>query len=93
MPALANAARALMAMPDTALPPFEPESKDLDLANAADNMRNADSAIDRLHKKHGDDADSRSDYHQIAAERLELLDVLASEPSNIARSGFRLTRA
>lgn len=79
--ALANASRALLGMPNEALPSFEPDVKDLDLSNAAYEMRNVDGAIDRLHKKHGDDADGRKDYHQLEAKRDEALNALAKTKS------------
>jgi hypothetical protein len=79
--ALANASRALLAMPDEAIPPFAEQASDLDLLNAAYQMRNSDSALDRLHKRHGDDADRRDDYRRIEAERDEALGILATRRS------------
>jgi hypothetical protein len=43
--ALANAARALLAMPNEALPAFEPERKDLNLINATSEMNKSDAAL------------------------------------------------
>jgi hypothetical protein len=77
--ALANAAKALLAMPAEALPPegFEGQRMDLDVINATTHMQNADAAIDRLHKQY-DDADCRDDYYQHNVERDTALEVLRS---------------
>jgi hypothetical protein len=72
--ALANAARALLQMPNEALP-FDPVSKDLDLVNAIYHMHNADSEIDRIHEKHGDDACDRDDYQQCEEDRVVAIDL------------------
>jgi hypothetical protein len=78
--AFANAARALLAMPNEALPAFEPERKDLDLINATCEMHKGDAAIDHLHETY-DDADSRDDYYQHNVERDAALEVLRSTPA------------
>ncbi len=75
--ALENAVRALLDLPNGALP-FAPESKDLDLANAVFATQNANSRIDRLQERHGDDADGRDDYQKCEDERDQALDTLAS---------------
>jgi hypothetical protein len=79
LPALANAARALLAMPDEALPPFVSIVPDLDLLNAATEMQEADATIERLHRRHGDHADGRGDYQEVEAKRHNALDILAGE--------------
>jgi hypothetical protein len=65
-------------MPSEALPVFEPQRKDLDLINATCDMHKGDAAINHLHDKYGDDADSREDYHQLNAERDTALETLRS---------------
>jgi hypothetical protein len=77
--ALANAARALLAMPNEALPSFDPVRKDLDLINAVFEMQTRDAAINHLHEKYGDDADSRGDYRQLEVERFAALETLRAE--------------
>jgi hypothetical protein len=74
--ALANAARALLDMPDEALPPFSRIQRDLALVNATHEMHSQDGAIDRLHKQFGDDADERADYHHAQHERYKALKIL-----------------
>jgi hypothetical protein len=91
--ALANAVRALLAMPDEALPPFAPEAKDLHLSNAVYDVENCDSAIDRLHDKFGDDADSRDDYHGLEDERDVALDVLRSKRARTSNGMVAKARA
>ena len=66
--------RAILAgaasLPALALPAAINDAPDLDLLNAATEMQASDAAIDRLHKRHGDDADSRDDYQDRKSTRL-----------------------
>lgn len=92
-PAVANAARALLAMPDEALPPSAEQAPDLDLINATNNMHNADCSIDRMHKKYGDDAHYRDDYNKLQIEREEALDLLATRRSRSSNGIIAKARA
>ena len=77
--------RAILAgassLPALALPAAIYDAPDLDLLNAATEMQASDAAIDRLHKRHGDDADSRDDYHAVEAKRDRALDIPAGQPA------------
>jgi hypothetical protein len=72
-------------MGDERLPPFANEAHDVDLANATFRVSNADLALNRLYRKHGDDADSRGDYQRVDAACDEELDILANTPSRTSR--------
>jgi hypothetical protein len=76
-------------MPDEALPPFANAAPDLDLLNAATEMQDSDAAIERLHKRHGDDADSRDDYHAVEDKRYLALDILAGKRRRTPREWLR----
>jgi hypothetical protein len=45
------------------------------------NIRDADFAIERLHDKHGDDAESREDYTDADGKRWDAIDILATKPA------------
>jgi hypothetical protein len=53
----------------------------IDLATAAAELKAAYEAVDSMHKKYGDDADSRKDYLKLADRRSKLLDLLGSTPA------------
>lgn len=76
---MANAVRALTAMPNDALPAWENARPDLDLINAADNQIKGSLALDRLYDKHGDAADSRDDYAAIEKHEMRAIRTLHSK--------------
>ena len=54
---------------------------DADLVQAAHGMEAADEAIDNLHDKFGDDADSRADYHAMQRQRNDHIATLIVVPA------------
>jgi hypothetical protein len=53
----------------------------IDLAAAAAELTSIDAAIEAMHKKYGDDADSRKDYRRLSGRRFDLLHILGSTPA------------
>src|ERR1700674_1958704 len=75
----------------------EKHARKADLAAAAAELKAIDGTLDGLHKKYGDDADSRKDYLKLAAHRLKILYLLGSTPAQSqsdieAKGGSTLTR-
>ncbi len=52
------------------------------LVNAANEMRAIDQALEDLHRKYDDDADSREDYLTLAGRRLENIATLITVPAS-----------
>jgi hypothetical protein len=52
-----------------------------DLAANAAELKAIGGALDRMHLKYGDDADSRQDYLKLADRRIELLQIFGSTPA------------
>ena len=56
---------------------------DGELRQASNDLVEIDAAIERLHKKYGDDADSRGDYHELEARRDDAIGTLSSVPASL----------
>jgi hypothetical protein len=54
---------------------------DAEMTAAVAEIATIDDVIAAMHKKYGDDADSRDDYIDLADRRLDLLEMLGSTPS------------
>jgi len=54
---------------------------DVELVEAAAGLDSTDRAIEDMHKKHGDDADSRDDYHALEETRDEHIATLITVPA------------
>ena len=55
---------------------------DGELRQASDDIVEIDAAIERLHKKYGEAADSRDDYHELEARRDDAIGTLISVPAS-----------
>ena len=55
---------------------------DGELRQASDDLVEIDAAIERLHKKYGDDADSRDDYRELEERRNDAIGTLSSVPAS-----------
>ena len=64
----------LAAVPAFAAPP----QVDGELRQALNDLVEIDAAIERLHKKYGDDADSRGDYRELEERRNDAIGTLSS---------------
>jgi hypothetical protein len=82
--AVAGAASAVAAgsLAAAAMPlPVPQGALDTELVQAAHGMEAADKAIDSLHDKFGDDADSRADYHALQRQRNDHIATLIVVPA------------
>jgi len=74
-------ALALAAVPASAVSLDNPQG-DGELRQASDDIVEIDAAIERLHKKYGEAADSRDDYHELEARRDDAIGTLISVPAS-----------
>ena len=65
---------------------------DSDLVHDAQDLQIIDQALDDLHRKYGDDADSREDYLALADRRLENIATLINTPAH-SMAGIRAKTA
>jgi hypothetical protein len=76
---LAAAAMAPNSIPQAVTVPNG--SADAEMTAAVAEIATIDDALTAMHKKYGDDADSRDDYLEFADRRLDLLEMMGSTPS------------
>ena len=79
--AAGGTALALAAVPALAVSLDNPQI-DGELHQALDDLVEMDAALAALHKKHGDDTDSRDDYHELEARRDDAIGTLISVPAS-----------
>jgi antirestriction protein len=59
----------------------EKRARKADLAAAAAELTAVDASIEAMHKKYGDEADSRKDYRRLSRRRFDLLRMFGSTPA------------
>jgi hypothetical protein len=59
----------------------EKRARKADLATVADELKTVCEAVEALHRKYGDDADSRKDYLKLEDRRFRLLHIIGSTPA------------
>ena len=79
--AAGGTALALAAVPASAVSLDNPQG-DGELRQASEDIVEIDAAIERLHKKYGEAADSRDDYHELEARRDDAIGTLISVPAS-----------
>lgn len=88
---LAAAATAPNDVPKAVTTPTH-NTPDAELTAAVTEIATIDDTITAMHKKYGDDADSRDDYIDFADRRLDLLEMMGSTPS-MSRVGIEAKAA